>query len=172
MEGKLLTVSKNILKYLYAVSPCPVLVRRWLASKKDDICFVKSDSDVSACESGLRSLLTSSPVVTPLLVRHGLHDHDRGEHVRRKVWKGGPKNVRVDWADACEKSSGEIAARKHEVVVPGCVHAVYVDHGCCCIVGMGGGLRVGGSVAIYRCLAGGNLHGVGEVDGHEVPLCI
>jgi hypothetical protein len=65
MEGKLVTVSKNILKYLYAVSPCPLLVRRWLASKKDDMCFVKSDSDVSGCESGLRSLLTSSPVVTP-----------------------------------------------------------------------------------------------------------
>jgi hypothetical protein len=65
MEGKLATVSKNILKYLYAVSPCPLRVRRWLASKKDDICFVKSVSDVSGCESGLRSLLTSSPVVTP-----------------------------------------------------------------------------------------------------------
>ena len=68
--------------------------------------------------------------------------------------------------------TGPTLASEHEVVVLGCVHAVNADHGCCGIVGMGGGLRVGGSVAIYRCLAGGNLHGVGEVDGHEVPLCI
>jgi hypothetical protein len=27
--------------------------------------FVRSDSDVSGCESGLKSLLTSSPLVTP-----------------------------------------------------------------------------------------------------------
>ena len=107
-----------------------------------------------------------------VLVRHGLHNHDRSEHVRRKVWKSGPKNVRVDCADACEKSSGEVAAREHEVVVPGRFHAVDVDHSCCGVVGMGGGLRVGWPVAIYRWLAGGNVIGVGEVDGHEVPLCI
>ena len=37
---------------------------------------------------------------------------------------------------------------------------------------MGVGLRVGGPVTIYRCLAGGNVNGVGEVDGHEIPFCI
>ncbi len=83
----------------------------------------------------------------------------------------GPKNVRVDCADACEKSSGEVAAREHEIVVLGRFHAVDVDHSCCGVVDMGGGLRVDGPVVIYRCLAGGNVNGVGEVDGHEIPLC-
>jgi hypothetical protein len=107
-----------------------------------------------------------------VLVSHGLHDHDRGEHVRREIGKGGPKNVRVDCADACEKSSGEGAARKGEIGVPGRCHAVNVDHSRGGVVGMGGGLRVGGPVAIYRWLAGGNVNGVGEVDGHEIPFCI
>jgi L-ascorbate metabolism protein UlaG (beta-lactamase superfamily) len=63
-----------------------------------------------------------------VLILHGFHDHDRGEHVRRKIRESGPKNVRVDGADACEKSSGEGAARENEVVVLGRGQAVDVDH--------------------------------------------
>jgi hypothetical protein len=37
---------------------------------------------------------------------------------------------------------------------------------------MGHGLRVGRPVAKYRLLAGGNVNGVGEVDGHEIPFRI
>jgi hypothetical protein len=37
-------------------------------------------------------------------------------------------NVRVDCADACEKSSGEGAARENEIVVLGHGQAVDVDH--------------------------------------------
>ncbi len=107
-----------------------------------------------------------------VLVSHGLHDHDRGEHVRREIWKSGPKNVRVDWADACEKSSGEGAARENEIVLLGHGQAVDVDHSGGGVVGMGSGLRIGGPVAIYRLLAGGKVNGVGEVDGHEIPFCI
>ena len=63
-----------------------------------------------------------------VLVSHGLHDHDRGEHVWREIRESGPKDVRVDDPDACEKSSGEVAACEHKVVVPGRGHAVDVDH--------------------------------------------
>ncbi len=56
-----------------------------------------------------------------VLVSHGLHDHDRGEHVRREIRKSGPKNVRVDCADACEKSSGEGAARENEILKSLCL---------------------------------------------------
>jgi hypothetical protein len=65
MDGKLTTVSKNSLKYLYGVSPWPLLVRRWLARRKLAMCLVKSVSDVIACERGSCSLVTSSPVATP-----------------------------------------------------------------------------------------------------------
>ena len=51
-----------------------------------------------------------------------------GEHVLREIRESGPKNVRVDDTDACENSSGEVAACEHKVVVPGRGHAVDVDH--------------------------------------------
>ena len=107
-----------------------------------------------------------------VLVSHGLHDHDRGEHVRREIRKSGPKNVRVDYTDACEKNSGESAAREGEIGVLGRCHAVNVDHSRGGVVGMSSGLRVGGPRAIYRWLTVGNVNWVGEVDGHEIPFCI
>ena len=107
-----------------------------------------------------------------VLVSHGLHDHDRGEHVRRVIRIGGPKNVRVDCADACKKSSGEDAAREGEIGVPGRRHAMKVDHSRGGVVGMGVELRLGGPVTICQWLAGGNVNGVGEADGHEIPFCI
>ena len=107
-----------------------------------------------------------------VLICHGVHDHDWGEHVRREIRKCGPKNVRVDDTDACEENSGKSAARESEIGVLGRGHAVDVDHCRGGVVGMSSGLSVGGPRAIYRLLAGGNVHGVGEVDGHEIPFCI
>ncbi len=93
------------------------------------MCFVKSDSDVSGCKSGLSQELADVIACShAVLVGHGLHYHDRGEHVRREIGKGGPKNVRVDCADTCQKSNGEDAARENEIVVPGYGQAVDVDH--------------------------------------------
>jgi hypothetical protein len=107
-----------------------------------------------------------------VLVSHGLHDHDRGEHVWREIRKSGPKNVRVDDTDACEENSGKSAAREGEIGVLGRGHAVDVDHCRGGVVGMSSGSRVGGPRAIYRWLAVGDVNWVGEVDGHEIPFCI
>ncbi len=107
-----------------------------------------------------------------VLICHGIHDHDRGEHVRREIWKCGPKNVRVGCADACQKSSGEDAAGEGEVGVPGRCNAVNIDHSRGGVVGMSSGLRVGGPRAICRWLAVGNVNWVNEVYRHEVPFCI
>ena len=107
-----------------------------------------------------------------VLVGHGLHDHHRGEHVRRVIRKSGPKNVRVGVADAGEKSSGEGAARVGEIGVSGRCQTVDVHHSGGGVVGMSGGRSIGGPRAIYRCLAGGNIDWVGEIDGHEIPFCI
>ncbi len=107
-----------------------------------------------------------------MLCCHGVHDQTRSEHVRRDFRKSGPKNVRVGCADACQKSSGEVAAGEGEIGMLGCRHAVNIDRSRSGVACMSSGLSVGGPIAMYRCLAGGDINGVGEVHRHEVPFLV
>ncbi len=52
------------------------------------------------------------------------------------------------------------------------LHAVKIDYSRSGVGCVSSGRSVGGPIAIYRWLAGGDINEVGEVHRHEVPFCI
>jgi hypothetical protein len=70
------------------------------------------------------------------------------------------------------KSGGESAACKAEVVVPRYRHAVDVHHSRSGVGGMIFGHIVGGTSAINRWLAGGDIYRVGEVYWDALPFYV
>ncbi len=80
--------------------------------------LVRSDSDVSGCESELKSFLLADIIACryAVLICHGFHYLTQIENVRREVRRSGPKNVCVGCAEASRRAVVRLLLAKVKLV--------------------------------------------------------